>query len=81
MAKSKKTPVKLQEPRKTISLKDMNLLAREEFVQLIKADTFLNPTWKNTITSLISEKIPDDLSPLQVLIDGVPNAETETTQG
>jgi len=81
MAKSKKIPVKLQEPKPPVSLKDMNSLAREEFIQLIKTDTSLTPTWKDAITPLISEKIPDDLSSLQELIDGVPHVETETTQG
>jgi hypothetical protein len=81
MVKGKKIPAKIKEPEKPVSFKDMNSMAREEFIQLIKTDTSLTPTWKDTITPLISKEIPDDLSPLQILIDGIPHVKTETTQG
>lgn len=80
MAKSKKIPAKPQEPKSTFSLKDMNSQAREEFLRLVTADTTLNQTWKDTLTPLISESIPDDLTSLQDLINGVPHAHVETTQ-
>lgn len=81
MAKGKKISAKIKEPEKPVSFKDMNSMAREEFIRLISADALLTPAWKDAITPLVSEKIPDDLSPLQILIDGVPHVETETTQG
>jgi len=79
MAKSKKNPIKQKITEKAASLRDMNSQAREEFLRLITADDTLNQTWKDTLTPLISDKIPDDLSSLQNLIDGVPNVETQTT--
>jgi len=79
MVKSKKIPVKLQEPKSTVSLKDMNSRAREEFLRLVTADTTINQIWKDSLTPLISESIPDDLTPLQNLVDGVPHVETQTT--
>jgi len=80
MPKSKKTPAKPQLPETKESLKDMNSQAREEFLRLVTADTTLNRIWKDSLKPLISESIPDDLTPLQDLVDGVPHAETQTTQ-
>jgi len=80
MVKGKKTPAKPEEPKKPVSLKDMNSQAREEFLRLVTDDITMNQTWKDSLTPLISECIPDDLTPLQDLIDGVPHAETQTTQ-
>jgi len=80
MAITKKNPKNEAIAKPTVTIKDMNSQAREEFLMLIKVDTTLNQTWKDTLTPLVSEKIPDDLSPLQDLIDGVPNAETQATQ-
>lgn len=67
------------EPVTVISFKDMNLLARQEFIQLINTDTSLDPAWKDTILLLVSGRLPDDLSPLRELIDGIPNVETKKT--
>lgn len=69
----------LPEPEPAISFKDMNLLARQEFIRLINTKIPLDQAWKDTISLLVSERLPDDLSPLQELIDGVPHVETETT--
>jgi hypothetical protein len=80
MAKCKKTPPKQQLSEKIYPSKDTNSQAWEEFLRLITADDTLNQTWKDALTPLVSEKIPDDLSPLQNLIDGGPHAETQTTQ-
>jgi hypothetical protein len=77
---SKKNPAKLNVTEKTVSCKDMNSQARENFIQLITADGSLTSTWRDTITPLVQEKIPDDLSPLQKLIEGVPYVKTETAQ-
>lgn len=58
--------------KSTVVLRDMNSQTREEFLNLVTADTSLSPSWKDTLIPLISESIPDDLTPLQDLIDGVP---------
>jgi len=80
MTKTKKNPTKTIEKKPVQSLGDMNSQAREEFLRLVTDDTTLNQTWKGSLIPLISEKIPDDLTPLQDLIDGVPHAQAETTQ-
>lgn len=80
MVKTKKDSKQSLEPKSALTLKDMNSQAREEFLRLVTADTTLNQTWKDSLTPLISESIPDDLTPLQDLVDGVPHADTQTTQ-
>lgn len=80
MPKSKKTPAKPQLPETKDTLKDMNSQAREEFLRLVTADTTLNRIWKDSLKPIISESIPDDLTPLQDLVDGGPHAKTQTTQ-
>ncbi len=80
MGKLKKSPKPTTETKPTAILKDMNSQAREKFIELFKSDDTLDQTWKDTLIPLISEKISDDLSPLQALIDGVPNADTQATQ-
>ena len=79
MVKIKKGSQSVSEPKSSVILKDMNSQARVEFLRLITSDDNLNQTWKETLTPLISEKIPDDLSSLQKLIDGVPNGEIQAT--
>ncbi|MCP1715472.1 hypothetical protein J2T58_001337 [Methanocalculus alkaliphilus] len=66
--------------KSTVIHKDMNSQAREEFLNLVTADTSLSQIWKNTLIPLISESIPDDLTPLKDLIKGVPYVKAETTQ-
>lgn len=75
MKKKAKAPAETKPP---VVLKDMNIQALEEYRRLINTDSTLSKTWKDALTPLISEKIPDDLSPLQNLIDGVPDAEAQT---
>ena len=59
-------------------LNSMNYQAREEFLRLVIADSKLNQAWKETLVYLVSEKIPDDMTPLRNLIDGVPDAPAQT---
>lgn len=79
MAKIKKDSQSVPKLKSSVILKDMNSQAREEFLRLISSDDNLNQIWKDTLTPLVSEKIPDDLSSLQNLIDGVPNVEIQAT--
>jgi hypothetical protein len=80
MGKSKKISKSKVETAPAIASKDMNSQAREEFLNLIMSDDTLNLVWKDTLKTLVSVEIPDDLSSLQRLIDGVPNVEAQTTQ-
>jgi len=78
MGTAKKKPKPSAKIKPVVALKDMNTQAREEYLKLIDADSTLSKIWKDALIPLISEKIPDNLSPLQDLIDGVPDAKAQT---
>ena len=59
---------------------DLNALAVVEFRLLLEADSKILTPWKEVVIELLGDGIPQDLTPLQALLDGEVNAATEETQ-
>lgn len=62
-------------------LEDLNAAAIAEFRSLLEADTTVLAPWKKVAMELSAEGVPQDLSRLQKLIEGITDAKTEEPQG
>ncbi len=61
------------------TLSDLNLLALNEFKQLVEENVELKPDWKQAVIQLLEHGIPQDLGTLEKLVIGESDVETQTT--
>ncbi len=50
-------------------LSDINALTVKEFIRLLQSDQSLAPEWKEEILSMLEQGVPDDVSPIEKLIE------------
>ena len=65
--------------RKFEDLSNLNVVAANKFKHALVGNTTLLPEWKQIITQLFENGIPQDLDALSKLITEESNAETEAT--
>ncbi len=75
------TPPSEGEPAYTHSdLSDINALAVKEFIHLLQSDQSFAPEWKEKILRMLEQGVPDDVSPVEKLIEEKIDAASQETE-
>ncbi len=63
------------------ALSDLNEIAVSELKELLKADTRLQPKWKQVTIEILKDGLPNDLHELEKLISEEADNETKKAEG